>query len=73
MDNKTTKSLQLGRNIAKARKDKGISQNQLANLVNVSREHIAKIETGKRCVSIKLLFEICEKIGIPEKDLFEFY
>ena len=72
MNNKTTKILQLGRNIFKFRKAKGLSQNQLAEKVEISREHLAKIETAKRCISLGLLIEISEALEIPVKDFFDF-
>ena len=72
MDNKTTKILQLGRTIFKKRKDKGLSQNQLAEKLDISREHLAKIETAKRCVSLGLLIDISEALEIPVKDFFDF-
>ena len=36
----------LGLNIAYYRKEKGLSQSQLAELVNVSRTHMSRIETA---------------------------
>ncbi len=62
----------LGKNIAKFRKEKKLTQNDLAELLDISREHLAKIETAKRGVSINLLFHICEVLKISEKDLFNF-
>lgn len=72
MNNKATKILQLGRNIYKKRREKGLSQNQLAEKLDISREHLAKIETAKRCVSLGLLFDISEVLDVPVKDFFEF-
>lgn len=72
MDNKTTKYLQLGRNIFKIRKEKGFSQNQLAEKLEISREHLAKIETAKRCISLGLLIDISDVLNIPVKDFFDF-
>lgn len=72
MDNKTTKILQLGRNIFKFRKAKGLSQNQLAEALDISREHLAKIETAKRCVSLGLLIDIAEQLDVPVKEFFDF-
>ena len=72
MDNKTTKILQLGRAIFKKRKEKGLSQNQLAEKLDISREHLAKIETAKRCVSLGLLIDISAALEIPVKDFFDF-
>ena len=43
MLNKEAKKKLLGSNIAKYRKQKNLSQNQLAEMVDVSREHIAKV------------------------------
>lgn len=72
MDNKTTKILQLGRNIFKFRKAKGLSQNQLAEKLDISREHLAKIETAKRCVSLGLLIDISEILEVPVKNFFDY-
>ena len=52
--------------------EKGLSQNQLAEKLEISREHLAKIETAKRCVSLGLLIDIAEKLNIPVKDFFDF-
>jgi len=70
--NEITKLKILGKNIQKYRKEKGLSQNQLAELLDISREHLAKIETAKRCGSLKLLFKIADTLKITEKDLLDF-
>lgn len=72
MTNKTTKLILLGKNIKKARKIKGLSQNAFAEILDISREHLAKIETAKRTASLGLLFDICEKLEISEQELFNF-
>ena len=72
MTNKTTKLLHLGKNIQNARKKNKLSQNALAELLDISREHLAKIETAKRCISLGLLFKIAETSNLQEKDLFDF-
>ena len=72
MTNKTTKLIKLGKNIKSARKDKKLSQNVLAELLDISREHLAKIETAKRTISLGLLFKICDVLEKSEKDLFDF-
>ena len=72
MTNETTKLQKLGANLQKYRKQKGYSQNELAELLDISREHLAKLETAKRRISLKLLFTTCETLGIKEKDLFDF-
>jgi DNA-binding XRE family transcriptional regulator len=72
MTNETTKLLALGNNIKFARKQKGYFQNQLAEILDISREHLAKIETAKRCISLHLLFRICEVLSISEQEIFKF-
>jgi len=72
MYNKTTKLLMLAKNIQNARKAKKLSQNALAEKLNISREHLAKIETAKRCISLSLLFDIADKLDAAEKDLLDF-
>ena len=72
MTNEATKLKVLGRNIYNARKAKGLSQNQLADMLDISREHLAKLETGKRRISLKLLFKLSEILEISESKLLDF-
>lgn len=72
MDNKTTKILQLGRKIFSLRKQKGYSQNEFAEILEISREHLAKIETAKRCISLGLLIDVADKLDVLVKDLIDF-
>lgn len=62
----------LGCNIAKIRKRKSFSQNMLAEAADISREHLAKIETGKRAISLRLLFKISVILETDIKDFFIF-
>ena len=62
MNNKTTKIYNLGRNIFKRRKELKLSQNALAEKLDISREHLAKIETAKRTVSLDLLIDIANEL-----------
>ena len=50
--------LEIGRRIKKIRKENGLTQEQFAEKFNVSVEHVGRIETGKRGVSIDLFVEI---------------
>ncbi len=72
MTNEATKLIKLGKNIQKARKEKELSQNELADLLDISREHLAKIETAKKRISLKLLFKLSDKLNIKEEKLFDF-
>lgn len=72
MTNEAAKHIFLGKNIQQARKNKGFSQNELAEKLNISREHLAKIETAKRYISLRLLFKLSDILEVAEKDLFDF-
>lgn len=49
---------QLGRRIKTIRKNGGLTQGQLAELLNIDSQHMSRIETGKRTPSLKLLNDI---------------
>lgn len=53
-----------------ARVEKDISQEQLAELVGVTRQTIGMIETGKFNPSINLCIAICRALGKTLNDLF---
>ena len=72
MDNKITKIYSLGRKIFQKRRELGFSQNKFAEILNISREHLAKIETAKRTVSLDLLIDIAEKLNVSVHDLIDF-
>ena len=67
-----TKLKLLANNIKKFRKLKGLSQNRLAELLNISREHLAKVETTKRSISLNLLFKLSDVLNVTLQDLFTF-
>lgn len=50
--------VEIGKRIQKLRKDKGLTQEQLAEELNISTIHLAKIETGKRGCSLDILIGI---------------
>lgn len=62
----------LGLNIAYYRKEKGLSQNALAELVNISRTHMSRIETADCAVSLDVVFAICDALDVPPMKLFDF-
>ena len=62
----------LGLNIAYYRKQKGLSQSRLAELVNVSRTHMSRIETADCAVSLDVVFEICDALCVKPSKLFDF-
>lgn len=61
----------IGRKIRNLRLEKGISQEKLAEHVNMSREHISCIERGKNLTTIETLYEMSKFFEIEIKDFFE--
>lgn len=61
----------IGRKIRNLRLEKGISQEKLAEYVNMSREHISCIERGKNLTSIETLYEMSKFFEISIKDFFD--
>lgn len=61
----------LGLNIAYYRKEKGLSQSQLAELVNISRTHMSRIETADCAVSLDVVFDICDALNVKPSKLFD--
>ncbi len=62
----------LGLNIAYYRKIKGLSQSQLAELLDISRTHMSRIETADCAVSLDVAFDICDVLGVTPDRLFDF-
>ncbi len=63
---------QIGNHIARLRKEREITQEQLAELVNVAPETISRIERGASVPSLKTLEKISEALHTSLKDLFDF-
>ena len=71
-EHRTQEYKMIGLNIAYYRKLKGFTQLQLAELVNISRTHMSRIETADCAVSLDLLLHICSALEIEPKTLFDF-
>jgi transcriptional regulator with XRE-family HTH domain len=54
----------IGKNIRSYRKKKGITQEQLAELTELSTNHISHVEIGSTPISLPALITICEVLGI---------
>ncbi len=55
---------ELGKNIARYRQAKGLSQEKLAELVDLSREYVTRVENGQKNISLKKLFAIADALEI---------
>ena len=63
-------SLILKNNLKSARTEKGLSQQQLADLVGVSRNTISSIETGQFNPTAKLALILCVALDKSFEELF---
>lgn len=58
--------------IAELRKEKKLSQGDLAEIVGVTRQTITSIETGKYIASLPLAYKIAKYFGLKIEDVFIF-
>ena len=58
--------------LREARRARGLSQAQLAELVGVSRNTISSIETGQFNPTAKLALILCTALNLPFEQLFYF-
>jgi transcriptional regulator with XRE-family HTH domain len=61
----------LGQRIAELRREKGLTQEALAEAMGVSRNHVADIELGTRNTGVWSLLLICRALTLPPGALFE--
>ena len=62
---------EFGKRLAQMRKERKISQEQLAELSGLNRPYISGIEHGKRKVSLEVIVSLAKALGIQTKELFE--
>ena len=63
--------LRIGLNILYYRKQKGITQQKLAEMTSYSKNNIQKIETAMASPSVEALLDIAEALEISPAKLFE--
>ena len=61
----------IGLNIAYFRKDKNITQQKLADIIGISRNHLQRVERGA-APSLDTLIDISSTLQVPLKMFFEF-
>lgn len=62
--------ISFGKCLQTQRVARGLSQEQLAELINVDRTYISFLEGGKRNPSLKLLHSLCIALDISLTDFF---
>lgn len=68
---KSTKTL-LGNRIREIRKAKGLTQEQLAELVDIEQKHVSRIELGKNAPTVDRLDQLSKVLNVPLRDFFDF-
>ena len=61
----------LGQRVAELRREKGLTQEALAEAMGVSRNHVADIELGVRNTGVWSLLLICRALSVAPGALFE--
>ncbi|NMM49842.1 helix-turn-helix domain-containing protein [Marinigracilibium pacificum] len=61
----------VGNNFKLYREHNGLTQDQVANYLNVTREEISYYENNKRKIPVKVLSKAASLFGIDEYDFYE--
>ena len=61
--------IEIGKFIAKCRKEKKLTQTQLAEKLNITDRAVSKWETGKSMPDSSIMLELCEILGITVNEL----
>ena len=54
----------LGRNIYKARRDRGLSSDKLSELCDVTPSYLRQVEAGSKTPSLPLFVELCNQLKV---------
>ncbi|MGP5214804.1 helix-turn-helix domain-containing protein [Psychrobacter immobilis] len=58
-----------GKRVREVRRNKGISQEKLAELAGIDRSYMGNIERGEKNITLKKAYEVCDALEIDIKDL----
>lgn len=72
MDKRSNVGEKIGKRIADLRKEKGLTQEQLAIKINMDRTFIGYIEKGNRKPSINTVNKIARALGVKIDEIFKF-
>lgn len=59
----------VGKFISQCRKEKGLTQAQVAEIFGISNRAVSKWETGKSCPDASIMIELCDLLGITVNEL----
>lgn len=60
---------QLGQSITKLRKDRGLTQTQLAETLGISQQHFLSFEKGRRRLPVAALPKLSDALAVPVEEL----
>lgn len=61
----------IGARLKKAREDKNLTQQKLAEIIDVSVPFLSRVETGKYKINLKRLNELCELLEVSKSYILE--
>jgi transcriptional regulator with XRE-family HTH domain len=59
----------VGRNVKRIRQEKGLTQEQLAEISGFSRQYLSGLEQGRRNPTIVSLYELATALGVSHMEL----
>jgi transcriptional regulator with XRE-family HTH domain len=59
----------VGRNVKRIRQEKGLTQEQLADLSGFSQQYISGLEQGRRNPTVVSLYELATALGVSHIEL----
>lgn len=62
----------LGLNVSYYRRKRKLTQEQLAEMVEIERNHMSSIELAKAGTSLDVIFRMADALEVPVHKLFEF-
>lgn len=66
-------AVKIGQRMYELRREKGYTQQQMAERLNISLQHYSNIERGRRRCSIDLFIEVCKILGVHGNELLRDY
>jgi transcriptional regulator with XRE-family HTH domain len=61
----------VGRNVKRIRQEKGLTQEQLADLSGFSQQYISGLEQGRRNPTIVTIYELAAALAVGHMDLVQ--
>jgi len=59
----------VGRNVGRIRREKGLTQEQLAEISGFSQQYISGLEQGRRNPTVVTLYELATVLGVSHMEL----